>query len=153
MNRILTIAAVLLAMVLVGCNTSPVQPSLADNTDQLDSLAGTITEPIQLSLADTLASTDRPQPEAAALSATYATSLQPIGWSDWIVTFYLPYNPGVVTFQGHLISGGQWQTFSGWWAQIWDARYTPYGFRVQILMGARVFGICGPTTGRYRLLY
>jgi hypothetical protein len=151
MKRILTIAAVLLATVLVGCNTSPVQPFSADTT-QSDSLACAITEPIVLAV-DTISNEGRPQSETAALSATYASSLQQIGWSDWIATFYLPYNPGTVTFQGRLISGGQWQTFSGWWAQIWDARYTPYGFRVQILMGARVFGICGPTTGRYRLLY
>lgn len=153
MKRKLTIAAVLLAVVLVGCNTSPVQTSMSDSSSQSDSTVGILTEPIQLVVADTVAGTDRPRPEVTALSATYASSLQQIGWSDWIATFYLPYNPGTVTFQGHLISGGQWQTFFGWWAQIWDARYTPYGFRVQILMGARVFGICGPTTSRYRLLY
>lgn len=153
MYRILTIAAVLLTVVLVGCNSSPVEPSLAADAVPLsDSLAGVITEPIVLAV-DTVSSQDRTRSETAALGATYASSLQLRGWSDWIATFYLPYNPGVVTFQGRLISGGQWQTFSGSWAQIWDARYTPYGFRVQILMGARVFYLCGPTTDRYRLLY
>ncbi len=144
MQRILVIAAVLLAMGLVGCSSDPTGPNTQEPKEGLE-------EHLILG-ADQIDSGKDTRIEAA-LGATYASSLQQIGWSDWIATFYLPYNPGVVTFQGHLISGGQWQTFSGSWAQIWDARYTSSGFRVQILMGARVFFPCGPTTSRYRLLY
>jgi hypothetical protein len=146
MYRILTTVAVLLTMVLVGCSSEPMGPDKKE----------TLTTPESLTLSGDSTSSERSQgniPNATSGNITYASELRLIGWSDWIVTFYLPYNPGIVTFQGHFISGGQWQTFSGSWAQIWDARYTANGFRVQILMGARVFYPCGPQTSRYRLLY
>lgn len=157
MKRILTIAAVLLALVLVGCNTTPVQPSLADNSDQSDSIVGILTEPIQLAVADTVAGTDRPQPEAAALGATYAYGVIPWhdnieGDDDWMIVFYLPYNPGTIRFFGRNW-GGIWNQYSYPWVKIHDARWTSQGFRVMIFTGNKVVGLCSSNPSHYLLQY
>ena len=70
---------------------------------------------------------------------------------DWLVVFYLPYNPGTAYFQGSAWWG--WQTYSGSWAQVYEAKWTAQGFRIKILIGRRVTSVCGTTAGDYRLAY
>ena len=92
----------------------------------------------------------------AGLHATYAYGV--ISWydrnsgdNDWMVIFYLPYNPGTVNFEG-LTYMYFWTNFNSW-VQIYDARWTSGGFRVMILMGNKVRYLCGTSPSRYRLVY
>ena len=90
----------------------------------------------------------------SSYATTYASSVNLYGpWyrSEWLVVFYLPYNPGNAYFQGRAPWG--WQTFWGSYATVWDAKWTSNGFRVRILVGLHVVGLCSSYRGNYRLLY
>ena len=157
MQRILTIAAVLLALVLVGCNSTPVQPSLTDTSNQPDSLTGVITEPIQLGDVATDSGSVRPQLAPAALGGTYAYGVIPWhdnieGDDDWMIVFYLPNNPGTVKFFGQNL-GGIWNQYTYPWVKIYDARWTSQGFRVMIFTGKKVVWLCSTSPSHYLLQY
>ncbi|MEK7570521.1 MAG: hypothetical protein AAB515_03740 [Patescibacteria group bacterium] len=157
MKRILATAAVLLVMGLVGCNTSPVQPTSAGTTNQSDSLAGMVTEPIVLGVVDTVGHQERPRPEATVLGATHAYGVIPWhdnieGDDDWMAVFYLPYNPGTVYFYGRLRTG-QWQPFGYPLVKLHDARWTSSGFRIMIFMGTKIPAACTSSPSSYRLQY
>lgn len=92
----------------------------------------------------------------AGSRATYAYGVIPwydrnSGDNDWMVIFYLPYNPGIANFEG-LTYMWIWTNFNSW-VQIYDARWTSGGFRVMILMGNKVRYLCGTSPSRYRLVY
>ena len=70
---------------------------------------------------------------------------------DYLVTFYLPYNPGSAGFQGRAPWG--WQTYAGSSAWVYDARSTSSGFRVIIRTTFSVVWWCSTVPSNYRLLY
>lgn len=100
--------------------------------------------------------TKNPEARTALGGTTYAYGLTRIydaneGDYDWLVVFYLPYNPGSAFFQGSAPWG--WQTYSGSWAQVYETRWVSGKFRIKILIGRRVTSICGTSAGDYRLVY
>lgn len=141
---ILTGMMLVIIAMLSGCSQKDVPVS---STLQNESLA--------LS-TDSVSAGERPQAPITAAGSTYAYGLIQVydanhGDYDWLAVFYLPYNPGSATFQGRAPWG--WQTYSGSWAQVYEAVWTSRGFRVKILIGSKVTLACGTSAGNYRLLY
>ena len=169
---LLVVAVVALALSIGGCSQKSVDPIEVTKIPAFNSSdnSNSGTEPnvpsdgdravttLRLEVANPADSSQggrKPEALPAALSAaTYATAVNIYGpWykSEWLVAFFLPYNPGTVNFQGRAPWG--WQTFSGGYASIWDAQWTPSGFRVRILVGLHVVGLCSTYYGMYRRVY
>lgn len=148
-RRFISFAVMLLMVVaLFGCSQKDVPLSSVSQNDTLTAFT---------LAADSSSLDARTQaPSATSGNVTYSSGLVQIydanhGDYDWLVIFYLPYNPGSATFQGRDRWG--WSTYSGLWAQVHETLWTSRGFRIKILVGSKVTSFCGTSPGNYRLLY
>lgn len=142
------VLCVLTAIVLIaGCNKTS-QSIVSSQGDAIDS-----TQTFSL---ESEVNQRTSAPAVTSSQAVYGSKVERIlnadkSNYDYLVTFYLPNNPGSATFQGHAPWG--WQTYAAGSAWVYDARWTSSGFRVIIRETFGVVWWCSTVPRNYRLLY
>lgn len=133
-------------MAFAGCNRSldsiVSSPNTADSAETLVLMPDTLSrETHQIATASSVAYGTKVERILNATKSNY----------DYLITFYLPYNPGNATFQGHAPWG--WQSYAGSSAWVYDARPTSLGFRVIVRTTFSVVWWCSTAPGNYRLIF